>query len=448
MSGIDKVLALIVQNKIAAIRFELVDIHGIGHSRLITSRHFKDKAVHGSSFNLLALVLDPKGIKFSDSGMCIDDVDAVTYPVYETFQNLVWCQSTARILVEPTIKGEYIPQYPRNNARRLLDRLGEQGVSLFSSFVHEFYLVDEKTGEPAEKSCNYAATSRLCKLEAFINLLLACLPRVGVDVESIETLDAPGQLRVTYKSAFGVGSADNAYTFKSTVKELATRNGFVATFMTKPWPEHRGSTTYLCHSLWSLQEHKCIVFDSTAENSLSSTCQKWIAGILSHAQAITALMAPTVNCYSRFETSPTSHAPSNCSWGIGNRTCAIRVKVDGSKRTIIENRIPSSGSNPYVVLAATVAAGLDGLLTDMPLKAATEGSAYDQGYDLPELPLSLEQAMEVLETDEVILDALGKDFIKYFLAAKRHECSEALRARKVAVVDGESWEHNMYFDTI
>ena len=442
MSSLDTVQALIAQNKIAAIRFEMVDIHGIGHCRLIASRHFHDKAVNGTRFCMMALTSDPKGDKFYGGGLA-EDEDAVAYPVYETFQVLVWCQSTARILVEPTINGEMLPQNPRNVARKQLERLAEYGYSLISSHVHEFFVVEEKTGEPAEKGYNYAATSRMCKLEAFINILLACLPRAGVDVESIDTESAPGQIRVTYKPAFGIGSADNAHTFKSTVKELAQKNGYVATFMSKPWPEYRGSSSYFCHSLWSQQEHRNVVYDSTTDNNLSSVCEKWTAGILSHAQAITALMAPTVNCYSRF--TPSSLAPTTVSWGVENRTCAIRMKMKGAKGTLIENRIPSSGSNAYIVLAATVAAGLDGLISNIPLSPATRGDAYERVVDLPELPSGLEQALSILESDSVIVDALGKDFINLFLAAKHHECTLA----KIAMAKGnESWENDMYFNTL
>ncbi|XP_072177884.1 lengsin-like [Diadema setosum] len=444
MSSLETVQALIVQNSIAAIRFEVVDIHGISHCRLVASRHFRDKAVDGASFCLRALVCDPKGDTFQGSGFLEDD-DCITYPVFETFQVLVWCQSTARILVEPTIDGNLMPQFPRYVARKQLERLAEFGYSLFSSHVYEFYLVEEKTKEVVDKSYNYAATSRICKLEAFVNLLLACLPRAGVDVECIDSERAPGQIKVTYKPAFGVGSADNAHTFKTMVKEIARRNGYVATFMSKPWPDQRGSASYFCHSLWSLKEHRNMIYDSTSESNLSGVCEKWIAGILSHAQAITALMAPTVNCYSRFI--PSSLAPINVSWGIENCTCAIRVKVKGPKGSLIENRIPSSGSNPYIVLAATVAAGLDGLASNIPLQAGTAGDAYEQmdfSMEFPELPTSLEQALSVLKSDAVITDALGKDFIDFYVAAKTHECELA----KKASTGNDSWEEEMYFDTL
>merc|ERR1719150_799227 len=140
------------------------------------------------------------------------------------------------------------------------------------------------------------------------------------------------------------------------------------------------------------------MFDSKKTDELSDIGKYWLAGLLEHAPAISAFLAPTVNCPKRFKLN--SFAPFYASWGIENRTCAMRVKINGSRRTYIENRIGCGGSNPYLVLAATVAAGIDGIQRKLPLQKPT-ANGYDEKecVELKKIPSSLKDSIEALTND-------------------------------------------------
>jgi glutamine synthetase len=181
---------------------------------------------------------------------------------------------------------------------------------------------------------------------------------------------------------------------------------------------------------------------------LSKVAEYFIGGLLAHAPALTAFAAPTVNCAKRFKL--WSFAPSNASWGFENRSVAVRVKATRDSRTHIENRLGCGASNPYLLMAATLAAGIDGIKHQRMLPPPVEGVAY--GMDsLQDLPARLEIALDALSADEALQNALGAEFIQLFTAVKRHEIAKARQAVPeydlpdwVNRVD--EWERSEYFE--
>nr|XP_054755316.1 lengsin-like [Lytechinus pictus] len=218
---------------------------------------------------------------------------------------------------------------------------------------------------------------------------------------------------MSYRPAFEIRATDNAHTYKTGIKEMAIKNGFMATFMSKPFPNRSGSA---CETP--------LLYDADRPKGLTSVGEHWVAGLLEHTPAISLLMAPTINCLKRYL--PNSFAPSNATWGIDNCTCAFRVILNGKEGTYIENQLWASGCNPYISLAATVAAGMDGIKRKLPLPPSVKetGNAYNL-EDIPpgtaNVPTDMEEAMRTLQADDVITSAIGKEFIECFLAAKRHE---------------------------
>jgi len=183
------------------------------------------------------------------------------------------------------------------------------------------------------------------------------------------------------------------------------------------------------------------------KDELSETAQYWLGGLLLHAPAIAALHAPTVNCYRRF--TDFSFAPTLATWGVQNRTCAVRVKLGGEEGTYFENRMGCGGANPYLIMAATIAAGMDGLDKKIKPPPASAGIAYKdldkENKDKASLPKTLEAALDLLQKDKIICDALGAEFIKCFVAVKKFEIDSA----KKNGVTGEKvsqWERDLYFE--
>jgi len=184
------------------------------------------------------------------------------------------------------------------------------------------------------------------------------MAQIGVDVVTSNVEYGPGQYEIVFHHDWGIHAGDNAFTFKTGVKEIAMRNNLMASFMSKPWEDKSGCGCHYNHSLWSLDGKKNHFYDEK-QDGLSETALHWLGGILAHAPAIAALHAPTVNCFRRY--TDFSFAPTLATWGIQNRTCAVRAKVAGDEGTYFENRMGCGGGNPYLIMAATIAAGIDGL---------------------------------------------------------------------------------------
>ncbi|XP_072171094.1 lengsin-like [Diadema setosum] len=442
----EEVLQEIKEQDILAVRFEQTDMNGIARSKTIPSCHFREKATGGLNFYLGHVALGVQAELIEGAGYNEETgyADAVMFPDYDTFQVLPWVKRTGRILTEPTYKGKFVGAHPRVVARKQLEQLKTLGLSLFSAHEHEFYLLDKETLQPFNNDVNAHSTIRGAPVSDFLNSLIEYLPKVGVNVECVENEYGPGQVEISYKPAFGIRAADNAHTYKTSIKEIALLNGYVATFMSKPYLDKDGSSCHFCHSLWDLEGKTPLLYDSSDPQGLSQIAKWWIAGLLAHSPAIHILMEPTVNCLKR--TQPFKFCPVNATWGMDNRSCAIRVKVNGGKGTYIENRMGASGCNPYLVLAATVAAGMDGITNRLPLPPECTGNAYmeeDLPPKTPALPNNTEDALQALLSDEVIREALGEDFIKCFSAIRINEA----KVEKEALEKGEEdWDFNYFYE--
>ncbi|XP_033103626.1 lengsin-like isoform X1 [Anneissia japonica] len=445
---IEKLLSRIRDANIKFVRFEVVDMFGISRLKLIPARHFKSKAENGMNFHVSYLGSKSLGNMLTGTG-CTEELhysDAVMFPVLDTFEVLPWWNDTARILIEPSYDGNEVSFAPRFLARQQLTKLKKMGYSLLSAHEHEFYVVNKDTMKPLINDSNIRSTIRLYESAGFIHQLGEDLPKVGIDIECMETEAGPGQHEISYKPSFGIKAADTAFTYRGAVKEIAMQHGLMASFMSKPYPDKNGSSCHFCHSLWDVEGNIPLIFDDDSPDKLSNVAKYWIAGVIHHAPALSLFMGPTVNCRKRYK--PFSFAPSNATWGFDNRTCAVRVKINSEFGSYIENRMGSAGSNPYLVLAATVAAGIDGIKKKLSLPADVTGSAYllqDVPEKTPTIPTSMQDAVEAFLQDEVIRDAFGEDFVKCFVAIKSHEMQKAREADE----NGDSmWDWNMYFKYI
>lgn len=170
----------------------------------------------------------------------------------------------------------------------------------------------------------------------------------------------------------------------------------------------------------------------------------WIAGLLKHLKALTAICCPTVNCYRRLHIIPT---PNRVDWGYDDRLATVRVKADGGPSgTYIENRLPASAANPYLVLAATVAAGVDGLVNRLECPPARRvDNAKGDGGNESVLPNTLPEALAALEEDSVVVEALGKEFVTWFVRVKRELEVDRLQDTAKNAIEAEQ---NMYLTTI
>jgi glutamine synthetase len=247
---------------------------------------------------------------------------------------------------------------------------------------------------------------------------------MGAGPEVANTEYGSGQFEVTNSPFWGVEIADMAFFYRTSIKELLAKKGYSATFMSKPLANMSGSGAHMNHSLYDLEGNN-LFYDSTREHGLSDLCLNFIGGQLRHAKALTALCNPTINSYKRLQ--PYSFAPNKTSWGYEHRSAMIRVPGARGEHTRLENRLPGSDTNPYITLAALLAAGLDGIKNKIqPLPPLQNMDAYSS--DLERLPTSLPEALVELENDECFANILGKEFIDHYSTLRKSEWNRFLKA--------------------
>ncbi len=231
---------------------------------------------------------------------------------------------------------------------------------------------------------------------------------LGINIGKIQTEYSPGQFEYGINPSYGIKAADAFFMFKYGVKEMSARNDMDAIFMTVPDSNGCGNASHFNHSLW-YKTGESAMYDASKPECLSDVARYWLGGLCKHVNAITALCSPTVNCYRRLHQ---IWVPDTPSWGIDDRVSTYRVKNYSPSSTLIENRIASGSCNPYLVMAANVAAGIDGIVNkiECPPPSQTDG---------PKIPYTLQEALKALQEDTVMVEALGKQFVDWFSESKK-----------------------------
>jgi glutamine synthetase len=228
------------------------------------------------------------------------------------------------------------------------------------------------------------------------------------------------QYEINLRHSPALDACDRAFRLKSVVKDVAANHGMLATFVGKPFNDQGGSGFHIHLSLGRDGENA--LDDPGADMGVTSELRQFTAGILAHAPALMALLNPTVNAYRRIL--PDSLAPTHGNWGYDNRTTFVRIPPERGGATRIEVRVGDGASNPYLGTAATLFAGLDGLRRELDPPPPIAGDAYhlDPSEQGTPLPKSLDEALDALEADTVLAEALGTELVETFVAVKRFEC--------------------------
>jgi len=416
---------VIAEQRIEFVRFEQADTHGISRSKLIPARHLERFAKDGLNFLLGHLGFDVQGGVALGTGY-LEDMgfpDSRIFPDLATFRVLPWLDATARVICEPHFyDGRSAAAAPRYVARRQLEALRDLGYRVRAGYEYEFYLQHADGGAPPYPGIQIFATLRNEFDGAFIHQIIRDLQAVDIDIITSNAEYGPGQQEINFAPAWDIAAADAAFTFKQGVKEIALQHGYRASFMTKPYADQSSNGCHFHHALYRVDDGSNAFDDPAGLGGLSDLARQFIAGQIAHAPALAALYAPTVNCAKRYKLF--SFAPTNATWGLENRTVGLRIKGVRGANTHVENRIPCAASNPYLVLAGTIAAGIDGIRRKLEPPAPVEGIAYGMA-DVTDLPTSLGAALDALEADAVLREALGEEFVKLFAAVKRHEINKA-----------------------
>lgn len=385
----------------------------------------------------------------------ITESDMYLKPDCNTFAVLPWTANeediTARLICDVYMPdGTAYEGDPRNILKRQLAEARKLGFQFNVGPELEFFLcpMDENghvTAKPHDSAGYFDQTTDL-GLQIRRQMAFA-LDEMGVEVEALHHEVAEGQHEINFKYADALIAADNAISFKLTLKAIAQRMGLKATFMAKPFFGINGSGMHVNQSFESIVDGTNSFYSPEGAMGLSGVAKSFIAGQIKHIKAMNAIMNPTVNSYKRLVVG--YEAPVNAAWGQRNRSALIRVPrispETADKATRVELRCPDPSSNPYMAFAVMLAAGLDGIKKGLNAPDPVDDNIWDLTPEEMEtrgiFPVSanLGEALDALAANEVIRGAIGEDTFEKFMRAKRAEW-ESYRTYVT------QWEIDMYMD--
>ncbi len=399
-----------------------------------------------------------EGIYFDGSSIDgfvrIQESDMRLEPDPDTFALLPWRNNgdvtSARLICDviDTTSGEPFAGDPRRVLKNAIERAHEMGYTINAGPEPEFFLFEEDEDGRATTTTHdkggYFDMAPKDLAQDVRGDIIYGLDEMGFEVEASHHEVAEGQHEIDFKYEDALSTADNIATFRVAVRALAAQHDLHATFMPKPIPRINGSGMHTHLSLFT-EDGENAFHDDDDEFSLSETAKQFLAGILDHAPALAAVTNPTVNSYKRLV--PGYEAPVYVAWSDVNRSALIRkpaARVPAASR--IEARFPDPSCNPYLGLAVLIQAGLDGIERELDCPDPVRENIYEfdeqkrEEYGIETLPSNLGEAVDALEADEVVMDALGPHTSDKFVEAKRQEFEEYL-------VDVSQWEIDRYLET-
>jgi glutamine synthetase len=381
----------------------------------------------------------------------IEESDMLLYPDLNTWVVFPWTAEkgkVARLICDIyTPEGKPFEGDPRNNLRRVLKEMEELGFTNFNLGPEpEFFLfkLDEK-GEPSLELNDQGGYFDLAPTDLGENCrrdIVLELEEMGFEIEASHHEVAPGQHEIDFKYADALTACDQIQTFKLVVKTIARKHGLHATFMPKPLYGVNGSGMHMNLSLFKNGENA--FFEPGGDLEMSDTARQFIAGILKHAPAFTAVTNPTVNSYKRLV--PGYEAPCYVAWSARNRSPLIRIPASRGLSTRVEVRSVDPSANPYLAMAVLLKAGLDGIKNKITPPAPVDRNIYVMSKEerieegIVDLPATLAQALDQLKANEVIVSGLGEHIMEHFVEAKEIEWD---MFRTVV----HQWERDQYMST-
>jgi len=458
------------KDKLELIRFSFADQHGVLRGKTLIAAD--------------ALSTMGSGVTMTTTLLAKDTAHKTAYPVFTagggfemaemqgggdfvmvadpaTFQVLPWAPNTGWLLCDIYFgDGKPVPFSTRQILRDALSRLAAAGFDFRAGLEVEFHLfkLENPRLTPADatwpprapevsllsQGYQYLTESRYDQIDAALAPIRHGVEALGLPLRSLEVELGPSQCEFTFRPQDGLAAADTMILFRAAAKQIARRNGMLASFMCRPaLPQLFSSGWHLHQSLVS-RRGGGNAFAGNAREGFSALGLHYLAGLLSHAEAGAAFSTPTVNGYKRYR--PYTLAPDRAIWARDNRGCMIRVLGQpGQHDARLENRIGEPAANPYLYIASQIYAGLDGIA-----ERRDPGTSADTPYEAkaPMLPKDLGQALSALRASGTFKQAFGAPFVDYYAHLKEAELArfKSEAGEVVGGTDVTAWEQNEYFD--
>ncbi len=356
-------------------------------------------------------------------------------PDPETFAILPYVPNTGSMMCDQIdADGQPWGADPRGFLRRMVARLAEKGMRMEATAEHEFYFAREEMGQyvPADNSLCYSSQG-LDEQAEVMDAILAALEAQGLSIELFHTEAGPSQQELSITHSPALRAADNICRVRETIRGVASKFGLLATFAPKPFLNTFGSGAHIHFSVWGTDESerpgKNLFYDANAQGNLSQLGRYFIGGVLRHLHGLVALTCGSVNSYSRLL--PHFWSSAYDAWGFDNREGAIRVPSTfwgrESDSLNLELKPSDHSGNPYLALGGIIAAGLDGIEQQIDPgepQSIDPGNHSDEERErlgISRLPTTLNEALDALERDRVLMEALGPMLSAAYLAVKRNE---------------------------
>lgn len=394
------------------------DLFGYQRAKMVPAAAFEGAQASGAGFAGFASWLD----------LSPADGDLLAMPDMDSLIQLPWKPEIAWVASDLVLDGVPLAQSPRGVLKRLTAVAASQGFQMRAGVEPEFFLLTpegDAISDPsdlAEKPC-YDQGALLRRYEVIAEI---CdhMQTLGWGPYQNDHEDANGQFEMNWEYDTALRTADKHAFFKFLVKSVAENHGFRATFMPKPFAHLTGNGCHVHVSGWVPGSDTCLFDDTSDADGLSAKGKAFMAGVLDHAQALSAFSNPVVNSYKRTRPGTTlsgaTWAPNTVTWTGNNRTHMVRIPGPGR----FELRLADGASNPYLLQASILAAGLDGMTRNTSLPPRTDGNMYNvppNARTAPKLPTSLDHALSALEADSNLHAVLGPEIVSAFLKLKKGE---------------------------
>lgn len=434
------------------IKVAVTDIDGVLRGKYLHKQKFLSAVESGFGFCNVVFGWDSGDVCYENSkytGWHTGYPDAIAAIDLSTYREIPWENKLPFLLGDfTTAEGQDLEICPRRLLKRVLGRAEKAGYRAKCGMEFEWFNFKETSQTLAEKSFTKLETLtpgmfgysliRIAQNRDFFAALMDEMLAFGIPIEGLHTETGPGVLEAAILYSDALEAADRATLFKTSAKEIGQRFGIMPSFMAKWNSALPGCSGHIHQTLWDPNGDKNLFYNEKDAHKMSPLFKSYLAGLLKCLPEILPLLAPTVNSYKRLVDG--FWAPTKVSWGIDNRTVAFRVIPASSKSTRLEVRVGGADLNPYLAIAATVAAGLYGIqknlsLSDKPIT----GSAYNS--NALRLPRNLSEATQNLSQSKIAREILGDTFVDHFVKTREWEW----RQFQDSVTN---WELQRYFEII
>ena len=441
---------IVTKRKLSHIKVGLTDIDGILRGKYMSKEKFFSSLDHGFAFCDVVLGWDSKDEVYDNveyTGWHTGYPDAPARIIPESCRELPFEENGLFFLCEFTTPADAI--CPRSLLQRILKKADNMGFKAFGSLEYEFFVFKETPESIREKNYQnletlapeafgYSIIRNTVEAEVYQEIIKVS-EEMDFPIEGLHEESGPGVIEGAITVDEAGEAADKAVLFKTFIKIAMQRMGYMATFMAKWSTDWPGQSGHLHLSLQN-KDGSSAFYDEAEEHNMSKNMRHFLAGQQKLMPEMIAMVSPTINSYSRMV--PGSWAPTDASWGIENRTCALRLIKGSPKSQRVEYRIGAADGNPYLVMAAALASGLYGIENELEPEEAVEGNAYD--IEFPEhirLPCTLWDAAQRLKHSEAAKGLFSPAFVSHFAATREWEEREFRKH----VTD---WELQRYFEII